>query len=129
MFWPFKRKEIKIVNKDQLISTLTCIVELLRDNGFTAQANAVKKPLQYLYADDHNNFKKYLLTVDIWGGSGAAWEVYGFDSKESEKEFEIQFIKLAELMAQTGIKSSKAKSIANYFKSEIKRKSESSTYC
>lgn len=82
MFRLFKRKEITIVNKDELIATMTCIVELLRDSGFSPQADAVRKPLQYLYSDDKENFIKYLLTVDIWGGAGAAWEVYGNNTNQ-----------------------------------------------
>lgn len=127
MFGLFKRKEIKIINKEELIETMTRIVELLRDNGFKAQANAIRKPLQYLYSDDEKNFVKYLLTVDIWGGAGSAWEVYGFESREVEIEFERCFIKLSELMAQTGIKSSKARSVAGFFKKDIEKRN-SATY-
>lgn len=121
MFGLFKRKEIRIVNKEELIETLTRILELLRDNGFTAQANAIRKPLQYLYNNDEKNFVKYLLTVDIWGGSGSAWEVYGFKSREVEIEFERCFNKLSELMALNGIKSSKARSVAGFFKKDIEK--------
>ena len=121
MFGLFKRKELNIINKEELIETLTQIIELLRDNGFTPQANAIRIPLQYLYNDDKENFVKHLLTVDIWGGSGSAWEVYGFKSREVEKEFESCFIKLSELMKQTGIKSRKAESVAEFFKKDIEK--------
>ncbi|HTA62463.1 MAG TPA: hypothetical protein VK835_08405 [Bacteroidia bacterium] len=123
MFGLFKSKEITIINKDELILTMTRIVELLRDNAFGAQANAVRKPLEYLYADDKENFLKQLKTVDIWGGAGAAWEVYGFQTKEIEKEFHICFIRLAELMRQTGIKFRRADDIASAFKQMIADKS------
>jgi hypothetical protein len=122
MFGLFKRKEVNIINKEELIEILKRIVELLRDNGFSPQANAVRKPLQYLYNEDKKNFVKNLLTVDIWGGSGAAWEVYGFKSRQIEKEFEANFIKLVELMKQTGIKSRKAESVASFFKKDIEKK-------
>ena len=121
MFGLFKRKEINIVNKEELIETMTQLLGLLRDNGFTHQANAIRKPLQYLYNSDQKKFVKYLLTVDIWGGSGAAWEVYGFKSREVEKEFESCFIKLVELMKQTGIENGKAESVAGFFKKNIKK--------
>lgn len=119
MFELFKLKDISIVNKDELIATMTRIVELLRDNGFSAQANAVRLPLQYLYSDDKENFVKHLLTVDIWGGAGAAWEVYGFSSRQVEIEFESNFVKLVDLMKQCGIKSGKADSVADFFKKDI----------
>lgn len=119
MFRLFKRKEITIVNKDELISIMTRIVELLRDSGFSPQADAVRKPLQYLYSDDKENFVKYLLAVDIWGGAGAAWEVYGFPTRQVEIEFESNFIKLVDLMELNGIKSGKANSVANFFRKDI----------
>ena len=121
MFGLFKRKDITIVNKDELISTMTRIVELLRDCGYSAQADAVRKPLQYLYIDDKDNFVKYLLTVDIWGGSGAAWEVAPFPSRQVEKEFEANFVRLVDLMKQCGIKNGKAKSVAKYFQKDIEQ--------
>jgi hypothetical protein len=121
MFGLFKRKEINIVNKEELIETMTQILGLLRDNGFNSQANAIRKPLQYLYNDDKKNFIKYLLKVEIWGGSGAAWEVYGFKSREVEREFESCFIKLEELMKANGIKSRKAESVAGFFKKDIEK--------
>jgi hypothetical protein len=119
MFGLFKRKDITIVNKNELISTMTRIVEILRDNAFSAQADAVRKPLQYLYSDDKDNFVKHLLTVDIWGGSGAAWEVAPFPSRQIEKEFEKHFVKLVDLMRQCGIKNVKATSVEKYFKKDL----------
>ena len=119
MFNFFKRKDFTIINKDQLILTMTSIIELLRENGFSAQADAVTKPLEYLYADDKVNFIKHLLTVDIWGGAGAAWEVGGFPTRQLEKEFQTHFIRLVEQMRQTGIKNGKADSVANFFRKDI----------
>jgi len=119
MFGLFNRKDIVIVNKDELISTMTRIVEILRDIGFSAQADAVRKPLQYLLIDDKDNFVKHLLTVDIWGGSGAAWEVAPFPSRQVEKDFEKHFVKLVDLMQQCGIKNGKATSVAKFFKKDI----------
>lgn len=116
----FRRRQVEIINKDDLVVTMTRIVELLRDSGFTAQADAIRKPLQYLYLNDNEKFLKYLNTVDIWGGSGAAWEV-AFTSREIEKEFETCFIKLFELMERTGIKISKANSVTKLFKKDLLR--------
>jgi hypothetical protein len=121
MFGLFKRKAIVIINKQELVDTLTRIYELLRDNGFNPQANAIKKPLQYLLQDDTNNFLKALKTVDIWGGPGSAWEVYGFATREQEREFESCFIQLAKLLKQTGIKFKTADTIASAFKKDLER--------
>ena len=120
MFRLFKRKDITINNKQELITTLTRIVELLLDNGSNGQANAVKKPLQYLYQDDTTNFIESLKTVDIWGGSGAAWEVY-FENRQQEREFQNCFIRLAQLLKDTGIKFKTADTIANVFEKDLQR--------
>lgn len=116
------KPKLLLNNKAELISTMTRIIEILRDNAFSAQADAVRKPLQYLYTDDIDNFAKHLLTVDIWGGSGAAWEVAPFPSRQIEKEFESNFIKLVELMRQCGIKNGRADSVASYFKKDIRQR-------
>ncbi len=120
MFRLFKGKDITINNKQELITTLTRIVELLRDNGSNGQANAVKKPLQYLYQDDTTKFLESLKTVDIWGGSGAAWEVY-FEKRQQEREFQSCFIRLAQILKDTGIKFKTADIIANIFEKDLQR--------
>ena len=119
MFGLFKRKEITINNKQELVATLTKLIELLCDSGFDAQANAVRKPLEYLYQDDTINFLKFLKTVDIWGGSGAAWEVYPFNTTQRHREFQSCFIHLAQLLKDTGIKFRSANQIANVFKEDL----------
>ena len=119
MFGLFKRKTTIIANKQELVGTLSRIVEILNENGFNAQANAVNKPLQYLDQDDIDNFLKSFKTVDIWGGSGAAWEVGDFPTKQIEREFESCFIKLSELLNETGIKFKPADQIANIFKKNL----------
>lgn len=121
MFGLFRQKKVTINNKQALIDTLTHIYQLLRDNGFNPQANAVKKLLYYLHRDDTNNFLKTLKTVDIWGGSGSAWEVYGFATREHEREFENCFIQLANLLKATGIKFKTADRIANIFQQNLQR--------
>ncbi len=121
MFRLFKHKEISINNKQELVATLTRIIELLGENDFCGQANAVRKPLDYLLQDDLNNFLKFLKTVDIWGGSGAAWEVYPFANDQQHREFQNCFILLAKLLKDTGIKFKSADDIANIFKKDLQR--------
>jgi hypothetical protein len=121
MFGLFKKKAIKINNKQNLVDTLTRIVEILEANGHNAQADAVNKPLQYLHQDDVDNFLKHFKTVDIWGGSGAAWEVGTFKTKQVEREFENCFIRLSELLKETGIKFKPANQIASIFKSVLRQ--------
>jgi hypothetical protein len=115
MFSFFKSQEVNLVNKEELISTLTRITEILRDNGYSAQADAVRRPLGFLTTGDELNCIKYLTTVDIWGGSGAAWEVGYFQNTNDEVEFRKCFIRLALLMHQSGFKFSRADDIAEAF--------------
>jgi len=116
----FKKRKIVIKNKDELIHTMSRIVKILGDNDYEAQADAVRKPLKFLHNDDTTNFIKYLNTVDIWGGSGAAWEVY-LQPKKLELEFMKCIVDLIEDLKQTGIKIRGTKSISNYFKEEISK--------
>lgn len=118
----FKKRNKKIIinNKDKLTQILTRTVEILRDNAYSAQADAIRKPLQYLYLDDTENFIKYLNTVDIWGGSGAAWEVW-LQPKEIEKEFMQCIVDLVEELNKTGIKIPRERGIAKLFKRELEK--------
>lgn len=117
----FMRKEIVIKNKQELINTLTRICALLNESGHVAQATAINKPLQYLQQDEIPDFLKALKTVDIWGGSGSAWEVGVFASDRSQKEFQQIFISLAEQLKNTGVKIKSADQIANLFRRELRR--------
>jgi len=121
MFGVFKQKPITITNKKEVIKTLTRIVEILNENGHVGQAEAVNKPLQYLHQDNIDDFLKTFKTVDIWGGSGAAWEVGVFSTKQIEKEFQNCFIRLAELIKEAGIKFKPTNQIANIFKKELRK--------
>ena len=122
MFGLFRKKEVQISNRKALISNLTNIYDLLKDNGFLVQAEAIKKPLNYLQQDDISKFLITLKTVDIWGGSGAVWEVGGFSNKDQEREFQRNFIQLVCLLKETGIKIKTANRIAKVFKNELKTK-------
>ena len=115
-----RNREIIINNKDKLIQILTRSVEILRDNAYSAQADAMRKPLQYLYLDDTENFIKYLNTVEIWGGSGAAWEVW-LEPKEIEREFMQCIVDLVDELNNTGIKIPKGRSIAKFFKGVLEK--------
>ncbi len=119
MFGWFKKKEIEVTNKDEFILTMTRIVELLHANKHAPQAFAVQEPLQYLIANDKNNFLKSLNTVDIWGGSGAAWEVGVFRTKKDEREFMECFIRLVELMKEIGVSHYAAKRVAILFREDL----------
>mgnify|MGYP003564291033 CR=1 FL=1 len=117
----FKQKEIEVTNKEEFEKTLTRLIELLRDNAFSAQADAVRRVLAALLNSDTDKFLKTINSVDMWGGSGAVWEVYGFQTKEDEKEFWSQIIRLTDLMKEINIKNNHAYSTAKIFKTELNK--------
>ena len=117
----FKKVDIEITNKLEFEKTLTRLIELLRDNGFTGQANVVRQLLGALIRDDKGEFIKIITSVDMWGGAGAVWEVYGFTNDKDEKDFWRQLIKLTDQMKEIGIKCGHAYSTADIFRQELKK--------
>ena len=120
MFKFFKRKPI-IINKLELISEMENIMKLLNENNFTAQAIAFQKPIEYLRLDNTEKFLETYNSVDIWGGSGAAWEVGGFLSQQSERQFLVSFRKLIDLMKNTGVKNNRTENISKLFLKQLEQ--------
>ena len=110
-----------LMKKEEFINTLNNISRILDECSFTAQADAINRPIHFLSQDDLQNFEKHLNTVDIWGGSGSACEVAPFPTRQIEKEFFRQFIKLTQLMKQSGIRNKRASEVANLFQKELLR--------
>lgn len=115
----FKQREIKITNKAEFEETLTRLIELLRDNAFSPQADAVRRVLSAIMVGDKDKFLKTINSVDMWGGAGAVWEVYGFQTKQDEREFWLNIVKLTDLMKEINIKNNRAYSTAKIFKTEL----------
>jgi len=121
MFGLFTKPKIKITNKPALIDNLTRLIELLSDNAFTAQSDAVRRVLSPLILDNDEAFMKALNSVDMWGGAGAVWEVYGFETKENEREFYRLMLDLIILMKEIGIKNRHAYALQTVFEKELKK--------
>jgi hypothetical protein len=115
MFGLFRRKITDINKKPEFISAMERVSQILIENGFDAQAGAFTKPIGFLKSNDIENFLKSFNTVDIWGGSGAAWEVGGFSSWEKEREFLVAFRNMIELMEFNKINYGNAKRISKLF--------------
>ena len=122
MFNLFRKKTIEITQRTELNKTFEKMILLLRDNSFSAQADWVQKINESLNKNDISDFIKNLNSVNMWGGSGAVWEVGEFKTKNEEKEFGKQLIKLVELMNNNGISHGKAKAVAKFFKKEFNLK-------
>lgn len=62
-----------------------------------------------------NEFVKATNSLDMWGGSGAVWEVY-IGAAEEAKTFESEMVKLIDLMEESNILGSGIKPIRRIFK-------------
>lgn len=116
MFKLFRKKPVAITQIPEWNDTLQKIIVLLRDNSHIGQADFVRQIHGALYRNDITDFIKKLNSVDMWGGSGAVWEVGMFKTQNDEKEFELQILRLVKLMKVDGINKGRANSVAKFFK-------------
>ena len=114
----FKKKQIINFDHDNWEDILSKMSELLEANKHFAQARYVDQVLESIMPGNELNFRKRLNSIEMWGGSGAVWEVGFSDSREDGKEFQIQVIKLVELMKRNKISHSKANTVAQVFRKE-----------
>ena len=81
---------------------LSKLRELLNKANLTAQAQVIETLVSLLELQRINEFLKLLNGLDMWGGSGAVWEVY-IEDVTLAQEFEIEIIKLIDLMEKTNV--------------------------
>jgi hypothetical protein len=115
----FKTKDIEITNKQEFEKTLTRLIELLENNAFTGQSTVVRELLDALQQGDRKTFLKIITGIDMWGGSGAVWEVGGFRNDADEPEFYRHMITLTEAMKQIGIKCGSAYAATDFLKKAL----------
>ena len=106
-----KRKGINEV-KTELISVLEKLNKLLEVCNFRTQADVVNCLLIFLEQNKIEAFKKRIRSVDMWGGSGAVWEILIQDEKMME-EFDAEIIKLINIMDLLGWRSFRMKRVRN----------------
>lgn len=116
-----RKTKLVAAKRQDYISTLTSIRESLREGDCIAQSNFVEKLLRLLVVEDTEQFLKEIDTVDMWGGSGAVWEVY-IANKELATQFEKSMIDLINLMEETKIADRRMKSIRKLFIENLKSK-------
>ncbi len=116
MFKFFKKKKVEITHREEWLDTFEKMITLLRDNAHVAQADCVRQIHGALYRKDVSDFLKKLRGVDMWGGSGAVWEVGYFNSQGEEKEFKKLIIELVQLMKNDKISHGKANSVSHFFR-------------
>lgn len=89
-------------NKEKFIQSLTVISRLLYDNENIGQANFLLHLIELIKHRDFSSFIKEINSVDMWGGSGAVWEVY-IENRDTEREFQRNLLELISLMEETQI--------------------------
>ena len=80
------------------------------------QAEWLNQLIGELQANSMSAFLIKLNGVEMWGGSGAVWEVGDFYSKEEEREFQLLIIQLVELMIACEKKNKGAIAVLKLFK-------------
>lgn len=95
----------------EIIDTLSRIERLLRDSGHDGQADYIASVID-LGHRSQALFGDALTTVDMWGGSGAVWEVGEFRSADDARQFQSLIVRLVEQMAELGIQFDPAVEIA-----------------
>jgi len=98
---------------------LTVIKEILQHSANNAQSDFVYKLIDLLNQNNISLFVKLINGVDMWGGSGAVWEVYIEDKKTSTK-FEKEMLSLINLMEKTKIIGKGIKPIKEIFEDNLK---------
>jgi len=108
------------MQEDSLRKDLAQLAALLRKYGHHGQATVVEQIITTLETASPDY--KRLAGIDMWGGSGAVWEVCLTPSKESstsqadEKLFHESIIHIAAAMEGLGIGTERSRSIAKIFR-------------
>jgi len=111
-----KKVDYELVNREseKFLSVLNVILQLLNKYEHNAQAEFIQKLLDLLSQQNIILFSKLINGVDMWGGSGAVWEVY-IEDKTDTMVFENEMLKLIDLMEQTKILGRGIKPIRKIF--------------
>lgn len=97
-----------------MIDTLRELRDILTRQGHPGQARVVDRLIQ-LHDHDPEEFQRLLQSVDMWGGSGAVWEVGSLFT--DARRFGELIIRLAEEMDAAGLGTPRSQDIANTFRS------------
>ena len=112
-----KYNNIKFTNaiRESYLLILDKLVQQLNKANLTGQAEVVMTLVDLLLKQQNDaEFVRLLNSVDMWGGSGAVWEVY-IEANDSAREFELEIIKLIDLMEKTNVLGKGIKQIRKYF--------------
>lgn len=115
-----KKREEKIFllvenEKEDYLIIFENIVKILRNGELYGQAEVVENIANILVENDYPKFEKEINSVDMWGGSGAVWEVDLRDESLQQK-FNVKMLALIVLMERTKILGGGIKPLKKLFK-------------
>lgn len=107
-----KKTQIDFSNENvsELIQKSDLLGQTLIDNGLGFYVDHLS---QIRIAADNKNeveFKKLVTSRELFGGTGALWEIH-IESSDEYKRFNKQFIKYIDLLIRMGIKNGRVKQI------------------
>jgi hypothetical protein len=105
--------------KAEFISTLTKLSQILEKADCKGQAEIASTIVDLLQNENFNEFLRLINGVDMWGGSGAVWEVYIEDPKDA-RDFETAIVRLIDIMEASGILGRGIKPIRKAFLGNLK---------
>ncbi len=103
--WFFKKNvilTISLSDKEEYEVLFSTIRDLLNNSGNEGQALVIENLMNLLSIEITDDFLKLINSVDMWGGSGAVWEV-NIDDENKYKCFQQAIINLIDLMERTGV--------------------------
>ena len=106
--------------KPKYLTVLKSIETILRQNKLSGQANFVKDVVLKLTSSNYEMFVKQINSVNMWGGSGAVWEVY-IENSDMQRKFHKAIIELINIMEDTKILGQGIKPIRTAFQKELQR--------
>lgn len=118
----FSKSEPKMKNSienlnNEYLQTLTNIENILNEGEIYPQANIVEITKEILKNKNYAKFETEIKSVNFWGGSGAVWEVY-FENPKLQKKFNLEMIKLINLMEKAKISNSSIRPLKKLFERE-----------
>lgn len=111
-------QQIVLQNKFPFDIILEKLEKILSSGNHFAQAKVITNLRVNLGDNNYDTFIKELRSVNMWGASGAVWEVY-FEDMHLEYRFAKEMIRLIDLMKQLGINFYASNSIRKIFMEDL----------
>jgi hypothetical protein len=118
LFEFFKRQEKPIDFSDENVEALTNLSDQLVDtlvkSGYGYGVDFLSQIRITANKHDNETFRKLVVSRELFGGSGAIWEIW-IDDKELRRQFNKQFCQYVDLLKKMGIRNGRVNQVRNYF--------------